>query len=458
MKVHPVEDSTIEKLKREIEAQLNWGEISQWRNKDFSDLSERIWERTHVRLSPTTLKRIWGKVNYDSQPTTKTLDALAQFGGYEHWRDFLIRAQKETHAQDINTELELEERPFRNFRFPPNVFFKRNLFVELSNIRYAISPQFISRMLAISCAGVLLIGTIFMYRFWIFSEDLRVDSSKIIFYSEPVTQGIPNTVIFHFDVSHLSDRFPISIQQSWDSRLRREIHPSDTSLTTTYYSPGYFRAKLLYNERLIKSHDIYVRSDGWMAIIDRFPIPLYLSNLQQSNGILSVSVDQLKKEEIIQNDSVPWLVYYYVDDLGDISSNTFTLETAIKSDFNEGDAICQESHIGILCSKGRFNVPFVIPGCVGTINLVAGDKYIDGKKEDLSSLGSDLSQWQPIRIQLTNKNVYIFRNEKQVYQTSYSEDVGKIVGFRYRFRGAGSVQYIRLKDENQAIIFEDYFD
>ena len=41
-----------------------------------------------VVLSYVTLKRIWGKVKYDSLPNTHTLDTLVQFLGYENWRDF----------------------------------------------------------------------------------------------------------------------------------------------------------------------------------------------------------------------------------------------------------------------------------------------------------------------------------------------------------------------------------
>jgi hypothetical protein len=34
------------------------------------------------------LKRVWGKVKYDSLQNTHTLDTLVQFLGYENWRDF----------------------------------------------------------------------------------------------------------------------------------------------------------------------------------------------------------------------------------------------------------------------------------------------------------------------------------------------------------------------------------
>src|SRR5580693_606006 len=77
-----------EKCKDLIEAKLGWGGSEAWSNRDFDTLSDKIFEVTGVTLSQTTLKRIWGKVKYDSAPTVTTLDTLARFLGFEHWRDF----------------------------------------------------------------------------------------------------------------------------------------------------------------------------------------------------------------------------------------------------------------------------------------------------------------------------------------------------------------------------------
>src|SRR6266481_242088 len=71
-----------------IEQSLNWGDGSIWSNDDFEQLSEKIFDKTKVKLSVSTLKRIWGKVRYENFPTTATLNALTGFLGYESWRDF----------------------------------------------------------------------------------------------------------------------------------------------------------------------------------------------------------------------------------------------------------------------------------------------------------------------------------------------------------------------------------
>jgi hypothetical protein len=78
----------IEKTIKLYESNTGWGDSDEWTNQDFLILSEKIQERTGEALSYVTLKRIWGKVKYDSLPNTHTLDTLVQFLGYENWRDF----------------------------------------------------------------------------------------------------------------------------------------------------------------------------------------------------------------------------------------------------------------------------------------------------------------------------------------------------------------------------------
>jgi hypothetical protein len=62
--------------------------------QEFETLSEQIREKTGIYLSVTTLKRLWGKVKYESKPTITTLNALAKFMDFESWRDF--RKSKDT--------------------------------------------------------------------------------------------------------------------------------------------------------------------------------------------------------------------------------------------------------------------------------------------------------------------------------------------------------------------------
>ena len=69
-----VDDLLLQECKEQIEKKLGWEDSESWTNHDFQTLSDKIQEDTGVNLSIATLKRIWGKVKYDSKPTITTLN------------------------------------------------------------------------------------------------------------------------------------------------------------------------------------------------------------------------------------------------------------------------------------------------------------------------------------------------------------------------------------------------
>jgi hypothetical protein len=56
--------------------------------KDFDFLSESIFGKIGERVSPTTLKRLWGYLSEPTIPRLSTLNILAQFVGYVGWTAF----------------------------------------------------------------------------------------------------------------------------------------------------------------------------------------------------------------------------------------------------------------------------------------------------------------------------------------------------------------------------------
>lgn len=86
-----MDQGLIRQVKRLCEEQTGWGDSDLWNNQDFLELSQMIFHQTGIALSHSTLKRIWGKVRYESLPHTKTLNTIAQFLGYRNWREFRVR-------------------------------------------------------------------------------------------------------------------------------------------------------------------------------------------------------------------------------------------------------------------------------------------------------------------------------------------------------------------------------
>jgi len=80
--------SELKRLLAIIEEQLDWGDANSWQSKDFEILNQLIFEKTKVSLSASTLRRVWGRVEYNHLPSVTTLDTLARFAEFESWRLF----------------------------------------------------------------------------------------------------------------------------------------------------------------------------------------------------------------------------------------------------------------------------------------------------------------------------------------------------------------------------------
>src|SRR3569833_2045371 len=162
-----------------IEEQLDWGDPSGWQGKDFEILNELILEKTKVSLSASTLRRLWGRVEYNHLPSGTTLDTLARFAGFENWRIFTRRAA----STPITT-------PPTAIKIPKN--------------------KGIWRSAALLITAVAMIGLVAMY-----VRKPGPVKGAFSFSSRPVTRGIPNSVIFDY-AAKVSPSESVFIQQSWD--------------------------------------------------------------------------------------------------------------------------------------------------------------------------------------------------------------------------------------------------
>ena len=69
-----------------MQVESRFGNVA--RSTDFENLAEDIAQSTSEQLSASTLKRLWGYVNYMSSPRTYTLDVLSRYIGYASFGSF----------------------------------------------------------------------------------------------------------------------------------------------------------------------------------------------------------------------------------------------------------------------------------------------------------------------------------------------------------------------------------
>ena len=178
----------------------------------------------------------------------------------------------------------------------------------------------------------------------------------------------------HFSISPYQknqwpgQRSPEVLRVPWHNQ---SIQKEQKQATGIYYFPGYFRAKLLANETIVQEHDLFLKSEGWLGMLEYKPVPKYFKPILSEKSSIIFPADiqtEIKKlEEPIASS------FHFVDDLGEVSGDDFTLEATIQNTFDDRWAVCQTTRIYLLGSDGAIIIPFAKLGCSSNNNLMLND-------------------------------------------------------------------------------------
>lgn len=393
-------DKDIVRLKDQLEKQLGWGPVTEWHSKMFDELSDKVFQSTKVMLSVATLKRFFGVVRHDGVPSITTLDALSQFVGKENWRDFKLSAKS----------------PSINLRTP-----RKSVYVTIG---------FVLAIVTLSLIGNR-------------RPEVVINASEFSFTSKVLSKEYPNSVVFDFSIPASIRTDSLHIQQYWDHTKTISIRKDQTQATGIYYFPGYFKAKLMVDGQEAQSHDLFLKSEGWLGMIEYEPTPKYFEPVEVASS-LSFPEEIIQEVQALEKPVIS--SFHYIDDLGNISGDNFHFTTTIQSTFDDRWAVCQAMTLYFIGSTGAMLIPFSKIGCSSDNNLLLNDVYVRGKKNDLSALSADFSKSVTLDIYVADQLVSISIDGKEVYTKAYKSPMGKLVGARFKFKGLADVQEFSLQD------------
>ncbi len=407
------EQTYIALCKAHIEKKFVFGNGNGYTQRDLESLAQCIEEKTSITLSLSTLKRLW-KNDYKQSPQIATLNALAAVLDYTDWQEFKVHNQP-THQRVAS------RRPW------------------------------------ILSATVLLVVAIILIALNLLKNGVKVNGPVYFSTQKTVTSGIPNTVIFHYDLSQVeADSF--FIQQSWNDFQKVAINPNGNAHTSIYYEPGYHRAKLFANDSLLAMQPVHILSDGWEPHIyysyeDQEPIN-FKNERFVADGQLHLTQELLGQRNI--NLSRRFLTRISNSQEFDVSSDNFSLLSRMKVD-SIADNLCPWMQMIVVTEKHIFWVRLPNRGCEHHASYKTGEVVRSGEDNDLSSLGASVYHWQDVGMTVQNKRANISINGKVVFQETFNEDFGTIKGLLYIFDGTGSLDYVRMADTDGTIVFEDHF-
>jgi hypothetical protein len=390
-----------------IETKLGWGDSVHWQKKDFELLSEKIFDHTNILLSASTLKRVWGKTNYAGRPSISTLNALAIFAGFENWRAFAASAR----ANPPVTVQSTEQRPV----------YRNRLWM-------------LAVLIIVTATGFVL-----------FRKPLKkLRFQKLAFSNEPVTRGLPNTVVFHYDASG-SNADSVFIQQSWDRRRRFKVDKQLHEYTSTYYIPGYYKAKLILDDSVVREQDVYIESQGWMTMVENGVVPVYLpqKNAYGNEAKAITEADLIAKK--IDPATVPVTSISKVDKTINVSGNRFSMKLALQNTCGQPAGVCRMAAITLMGTDGMINMPVCAKGCTGEIVLYLNRQKIDGRTRNLSGFGVDFSREAVMDCQVAAGRISIQVNNQPAYEGAL-ESIGRIVGVKIAFKGTGVLNHFSLSE------------
>ena len=414
-----------------IEKKLMLGDgTGRLRQRDFEYMAEVIEQKSRVKLSLSTLKRLW-KTDIQQIPHPSTLDALVSALDISDWQTF-----KQTNFAKVESHTRESKRLSRGATIK----------------RIAAVVTILGLAIFIALQGFGRRGSV------VISGEIKFEADKMI------SAGVPNTVGFSYDVSAVrADSF--FIQQSWNPRDKMPIDPKKNFLSTIYYTPGFHFARIMANDSVLMYRKVHIQTDGWLPLVkynlqDKFPVYLDGEGII-SNGAMRAT-DHLLHRANVRMDQEFSVRYYNIRDFDYVNSSNFDLETRIKCDslIFEGrlnTVPCPNAEVMLVTEEGVFFVPLTTRGCVSELSLLLGDEYRSGKDCDLSPLGVSPFQWQTLRIKNENKEATIYLNGEAVMQLKYTKEFGEIKGIIFTFSGPGSVDYVRMKSPEGVVSYEEEF-
>jgi hypothetical protein len=436
------EQEYIAECKRLIEDKFQFGNgHDEVRQRDLEYLADRIEEKSGILLSLSTLKRLWKK-DYGKMPHPTTLQALVSVLGYKDWQEF---KQKTASAQVTDP---------------------------------APSP------VAATATGVVPVGPLPGHRrsfnawlllpavvvvaglFWMISFRSGPANKKPVIKgpvtftgNKTVSQGVPNTVIFNYDVTNVeADSF--FFQQAWNQFEKVKIDPKNHVYSNIYYVPGFHKAKLIANDSIIKRFRVHITTDGWLPLT-RYSAtdsdPIYIrKNSAVRNGALHITRDDLAASHVDTNKNY-LLSYFNIREFEKTYSDNFSLDTRVRCD-SQQTVVCPRFELTIVSEEHIFFVRLTGKGCERDIMIKMGEVFQDGIHKDLSAFGRDLHHWQRLGVQVASKKATIYLDGQPVYSLTFKNDFGKVVGLVYNFRGTGAIDYVRLRNGANKHVYEEEFD
>ncbi|MES2652001.1 MAG: hypothetical protein V4663_09680 [Bacteroidota bacterium] len=398
-------------------------DIAEWKNSDYVRLSGLLHRQTKVNLSENTLKRIFGKLKTSTRyyPQKATRDALAQFIGFRDWHEFELLHPISKEKNSVRETENIKE------------LTKRNTDKKKSHTTIYISSTIFLL--------TLIIGFAYFYK-----NDRLITNVKLVCLN-PNGQS-PHSAIFKLAVKgNLPDDLSNFNIDFADSKLKK-LNFKDSLVNHYYETPGRYFPVLYHKNTIIDTVSVYLQSKGWSMTATMqhdttrvYPISRNI-DIEQQNHLISPK--ELLDAGVDTNKT--FFVAFANVKPTTINADNFELSGDFKTSASRPGVRCSQVDIVIYGENDWHNLSLIKPECVAWSFFKFSEIGKDGDKNDLRTLGHDLTNGASLKLRIENKHVKLYIEGKEVFKTSYQKPIGKLMGVKFMFAGIGSFQNFQLSD------------
>ncbi|NCI46581.1 hypothetical protein [Sediminibacterium soli] len=419
--------------------------IATWTNRDYIKLSGILARITDVQISPSTLKRIFGKLKTPERyyPQKATRDALAFFAGFKSWETFVEKNHRPV-KQKKEPEPVLNE--IQQPASPPEIGAKE--------IPFASFPKkWLPIGIVTSTAVIILVWQLMSKK----ETVPPVNATGVEFICNNAEGGNPHSANFRI---HLPPGFSgntTNFTVDFGDKKTEKKETAGTLFTHYYEVPGRYYAVLKYAGLPLDTVSVYLKNNGWTATaeMEHDTTRVYPVNSDHlfKNGKLQVNTSELLHAGVDTNHTF-FVRFTNVKPMG-IDGDNFELTAKVTTSALRPGVRCSQVNLNIYGTKSKHSVVILKPGCVSWASLRFSEVVKDGGTENLSFLGNDLSQGGVIQLRVVHKKVSLFVNDKLIYSTSYQFPLHNLYGIDISFAGIGTVNSLTIKDLGSGAMFQE---
>jgi hypothetical protein len=427
-----------------------WGHSDSWGLTEFKMLEDLIYKSSRMRINANTLKRFFQQRT--SNPQIATNNALCVFLGYSGYAEFVMKKTQQQEKQETKPITKPDEPDVPAApAVPPKLPIKKNRSAFRRYLRYGIYPTII-----IIGIIVLLTGSM-----WDILKEKYEDHlfASVVFQSSLTKGASPFTTKIQCNIpDHLMNEVSIDCVEANGDLNTRKLTKDQHDFYATFIYPGTAYCHLKYKNRIIRTIAVESRTRGWSTYIKEDRMNFYqsfaFSQAETSKGYLTLPVEEIPSKAITDKLFVSYT--YYTDSI--IDGDNFIAEARVRNSAVEDHGIpCYDMMMYVFSNTGLHGFS-LNENCYSYLKFISSEQTMMGDHHDLSRFNFNPSVWHTMRIEVVNKHTTFFIDGDEILKMNYQQSLGAVNELTFRFKGCGAVDYVKIMNLQQKIVYEEDFN